>query len=163
MDGEDIFHTALGSALAALSLMSLYLAFPLFVSVALVLLLCLYIILLLVECGRRSKHPDKAPMIFSLPNRGCALLLAALLIVSNVSGFASIYLQSKSIEKAEAVVIDDPVDALYFSSVTVTTLGYGDFLPNSEGRKYVIFQLASGLLLLLFVFPVIASRVSNWQ
>ncbi len=41
------------------------------------------------------------------------------------------------------------MDFLYFSAVTITTLGYGDILPNSTLiRCMVMFQTLSGLIVI---------------
>lgn len=44
-------------------------------------------------------------------------------------------------------------DALYFSLITVSTVGYGEIVPISNGIKVVVtLQIVSGVLLLLFGF-----------
>lgn len=44
-------------------------------------------------------------------------------------------------------------DALYFSLITVSTVGYGEIVPISNGIKMVVaVQIVSGVLLLLFGF-----------
>ena len=46
-------------------------------------------------------------------------------------------------------------EALYFSGVTITTLGYGDVTPDHLiGRLVVLFEVFSGLLILLFAISV---------
>ena len=46
-------------------------------------------------------------------------------------------------------------EALYFSGVTITTLGYGDVTPDHlVGRLVVLFEVFSGLLILLFAISV---------
>lgn len=44
-------------------------------------------------------------------------------------------------------------DFLYFSAVTITTLGYGDILPNSGGIRFlVMIETIAGVIILgLFV------------
>lgn len=43
------------------------------------------------------------------------------------------------------------IDFVYFSTVTQTTLGYGDILPNSAVvRMFVIIQVISGILIIVF-------------
>ncbi|MBT5868661.1 MAG: two pore domain potassium channel family protein [Nitrospinaceae bacterium] len=65
--------------------------------------------------------------------------------------------------KDKTEVMRDPLDAFYFSAVTLTTLGYGEFRPiGSDARLAVVCQLASGVLLLLFGVPIVASRISSW-
>ncbi len=131
-------------------------------------------------------------LIFELPSRAGAVFLFLLFLVSNIMAFAHIYVKTEQIQKPLSVekiqeqeecakecasdkkcangctkekteVMRDSLDAIYFSAVTLTTLGYGEFLPiGSEARNYVVFQLISGILILLFGVPVLASRISSW-
>jgi hypothetical protein len=49
------------------------------------------------------------------------------------------------------------VDFLYFSTITQSTVGYGDILPNSTSvRGVVMFQCILSLGLVSFVIAVIA-------
>ncbi|MDF2629796.1 MAG: hypothetical protein K0R39_3627 [Symbiobacteriaceae bacterium] len=51
------------------------------------------------------------------------------------------------------------VDALYFSSVTITTVGYGDITPGAWGLKLLtMFQTLSGMVLLAVSFTVYVSH-----
>ena len=57
----------------------------------------------------------------------------------------------------------DRIDALYYSSVTFSTVGYGDFIATSRAaRVLVIWQLVTGMLMLLGVFPLIVGRISDF-
>jgi Ion channel len=57
-----------------------------------------------------------------------------------------------------------PSDAAYFSLVTITTLGYGEYTPQcTEGRKLVMCELLSGALLPFFAFPVLGSRLAQFD
>lgn len=54
--------------------------------------------------------------------------------------------------KRELVSALSPVDFIYFSFITMTTLGYGDILPNSTFvRGLVILQVMVGIFLLVVV------------
>jgi hypothetical protein len=57
-------------------------------------------------------------------------------------------------------VLTDKTDAIYFSSVTIMTVGYGDFAPRGNAEWFVIWELASGAMLLLIILPVLASRLA---
>jgi voltage-gated potassium channel len=48
------------------------------------------------------------------------------------------------------------VDALYFSVITLTTIGYGDFSPTTDGGKlFTIFYIFIGLgMILTFINAV---------
>lgn len=175
MDKSDWRHLGIGFALTALGVLSVVCNFYLCISILLIILFCSYVVLLLVECAHRSKKAseltegqkasDIKPLIFELPNRSWAILLVFFLVTSNVSIFANVYLCSDGIFYEENTAenrLQNKWDAIYFSAVTVTTLGYGDFLPNQSSRKYVVLQLNTGLLLLLFIIPVVAGRLSTW-
>ena len=54
---------------------------------------------------------------------------------------------------------------LYFSTVTITTLGFGDFVPQRWGtmaQVIVIFELLTGLFFVIGVFTrIVASKKTN--
>jgi hypothetical protein len=55
-------------------------------------------------------------------------------------------------------------DAVYFSTVTMTTVGYGDFTPSTPlSRGLVVSQLLSGLGLLALLFPLVISRFADFE
>ena len=38
-------------------------------------------------------------------------------------------------------MVTSPIDSLYFSTITITTLGYGDILPvNNTGKFLVVIE-----------------------
>jgi len=61
--------------------------------------------------------------------------------------FAYVYMQL-GIHSAETGDTKDPTTCLYFSAVTFTTLGYGDFAPTSEARLIAAFEAFFGYLFL---------------
>lgn len=167
MESADIKHIVAGTVLAILSFTSLYCGWNIVVSIILAIALSLYIILLFIQCAFRAKDNDGTTntSIFPLPSRTWALLLVILFVFSNVMLFSNMYLKSEGIidqSQDTKVIMENKIDAVYFSLVTLTTLGYGDFIPNKDGRCYVIFHLTTGFLLLLVIIPVVASRVTTW-
>lgn len=87
-----------------------------------------------------------------------------LAVYVSIFGFATIYRQSGLVESG--VVTHEPLDALYFSIVTWTTLGYGDFQPVEAVRLLAALQAMLGtlfipLLLAAIVFTLQKSELPN--
>jgi hypothetical protein len=85
-----------------------------------------------------------------------------------VIGFAVLYLNCGCVVQTGnvAMPLQGAIAALYYSLVTMTTLGYGDFIPSRPiGRLLVIGQLTTTISFLLFLVPalisVFASRLSR--
>jgi len=106
-----------------------------------------------------------------LPHLPSALFMVPALFLVLVMSFAELYAANGTIQRMK---LDNRIekigpqsdrwDATYFSLVTITTLGYGDFVPQeTSGRKIVIGELLSGVLLLLFAIPVVGSRLASFD
>src|SRR5262249_55899971 len=55
-------------------------------------------------------------------------------------------------------VIHDPMISLYFSVVTWTTLGYGDFSPaNNYGRAFAMWEALNGYLVMAILIAALIS------
>ncbi|MFC1769109.1 potassium channel family protein [Nanoarchaeota archaeon] len=51
------------------------------------------------------------------------------------------------------------LDSAYFSAATMTTVGYGDFVPvTNAGKLFTIFLMFSGIGIVLFGLSVVAGR-----
>jgi voltage-gated potassium channel Kch len=57
------------------------------------------------------------------------------------------------------------LDAFYFSTITLTTVGYGDFSPQTDaGKLFTIFYLLFGIGVLLAFIAVIADHaIKNYS
>jgi Ion channel len=102
-----------------------------------------------------------------LPTRQVALVTVPALLLILVMSFAKLYIVNGQIGRmidSKVETLEDPRDAAYFSLVTITTLGYGDYTPQKTGaRMLVIGELLSGALLLFFAFPVLGSRLAMFD
>ena len=105
--------------------------------------------------------PDWMDKVFPTRLAGCIVVVS--LLVTLILGFASIYFALNSSASFGEHPFKSSFDAIYFSYVTITTLGYGDFSPVSDcAKSAVLFQLSSGILLLFGVFPLLISRISDF-
>jgi len=76
--------------------------------------------------------------------------------VLTIAAYAAIYTQFDLIVDTDGGFVDDPIDAIYFGTLTFTTLGFGDFQPSPASeiaRILVTSQAALGAILIaIFVF-----------
>jgi hypothetical protein len=89
-----------------------------------------------------------------------SLIMLLINYVEIILCFSLLHLCSGWIELSECGnILSHPIDALYFSTVTITTLGYGDFRPfNLWGRFLVSSEVVVGLLFVLLVFADFIQR-----
>jgi len=93
-------------------------------------------------------------------NRTFMLLLINYLEM--IIGFAALYIYTGSIATEEIYKITSSWDALYFSVVTISTLGYGDFYPNCEmGQFLIVAQTLMGIVFILLVFSTVLTGISG--
>lgn len=95
-----------------------------------------------------------------IPDRHHALGVLLLLLLATVVGFGALYIGRTDI-KLGAATLESATDAIYFSAVTLVTLGYGDVLPTAAPAKHmVMWEMASGLIFLILALPILTSRLS---
>ena len=102
-----------------------------------------------------------------LPARTTALVTLPVLLGALIAAFGGLYLSTRG-GVVDAQSPPEPLvgrlDALYFSCVTITTLGYGDFHPVSAAAKWMVMgELGSGILMLVGAVPLLIARLSTWQ
>jgi hypothetical protein len=88
-------------------------------------------------------------------------LLACVLVVlgSATSYFSALAPEGDGLVSADGKLIASAADALYFSVVTFTSLGYGDIAPHGSARIVASFVVLSGLFLVaVFVGKVASER-----
>jgi Ion channel len=73
-----------------------------------------------------------------------------------------LYLHFGAIRNQEGKIVTSWVDALYFSSTTMLTVGFGDLTPLAHsGRLLILFQYASLIVFLLLMLPLVLSVFSD--
>ena len=129
----------------------------------------IYLLMVLVFSAVRSDgleaDADYKPCQFIkwfFPTRLIGLALFVLFAYTLITAFAALYLQLATVAHFSQEICNVK-DAIYFSFVTITTLGYGEFHPVSDvAKELVVLQLGSGLLLLFGAFPLLISRISTF-
>ena len=101
-----------------------------------------------------NRHPW---MTGFLPTRRTAgLLVATLLFVAVISGFAGLYVGTEVF-----LSVKTPLDALYISFFI---MGFTDYSPApGYGQLVVLGQLVSSILLVVALFPLLISRISTFK
>jgi hypothetical protein len=193
VDTVNKWHLAAGFVVAALGALSWLLGWNSGASAVAVLLSNAYLVSILVEASLRAQQQRKVlngvaqpkPHRFmKFPEQTWSLLQVQFLLIVVICGFANLYVKSGDIRyqgptaaleqpghevadsqplKANFAPSVDRVDALYFSAVTLSTVGFGDFVPtSSKARLLVLWELGTGMLMLLGVFPLIVGRISDF-
>jgi voltage-gated potassium channel Kch len=190
VDKATKIHIFLSGFLAATSISALYFLWNGLVSGVVIILVNAYLIAMLLEAAFRSAAERKVEnhallakpaRFFSFPARTWTWLLIIFIVSASISGFANMYIYSadivyigpvleitnlgveSKITIPPASILETRIEALYFSLVTMITLGYGDFLPvSTAARMLVMWQLATGGLLVIGVFPLIISRDADF-
>ncbi len=56
------------------------------------------------------------------------------------------------------------LDSVYFSAITLTTIGYGDFSPQTDtGKIFTIFFALAGVGMVVYLFSIIGRSVFNLE
>jgi len=89
---------------------------------------------------------------WDLRSRNRSLILLIINYIEMIVAFAALYLNTSSVSPSNGQPISAPIDALYFSLVTITTLGYGDVTPcNTTGKVLVFSETLAGLVFIVIV------------
>lgn len=99
---------------------------------------------------------------FGIASARRALILLVLNYASIAVGFAALYQLTGTITYSyPETAPKTPMDFLYFSIVTITTLGYGDMRPTGQGRQFVCVEALSGLFLLVLILAAILPELQR--
>jgi len=92
-----------------------------------------------------------------------SLIILMLNYFEIVIGFAILYLTTSSIGYSESnTIISTPLEGVYFSTITLTTLGYGDLNPiNSTGQLLSIIEPIFGFVLIILIVGVIINGIKD--
>jgi voltage-gated potassium channel len=103
---------------------------------------------------------ETSPWTAKIVRRSVAIALTNFL--ESIVAFAILYQRTESVvQSGTATAIGSATDALYFSFVTMTTLGYGDYVPGTTlGRWLVMCELSTTILFVLFLLPALMSVFS---
>lgn len=105
---------------------------------------------------------DRYDQNWGLRSLNRSLILLMINYSELVIGFAALFLSSGSIGNSQGNSIILKSDALYFSVVTITTLGYGDYRPiDILGRWLCSAEAIMGLVLIVLVIGTFLSGVKN--
>ena len=132
-----------------------------------VLLTDIFLLVILWEASLRHSDAGGVKVShFDFPHKFTSIFLVLYILVALVLCFGRLYLWSDGVHTAPpgSELLNSRLDAVYFSAVTITTLGYGDFVPFTRGARWlVIGELASGVLLLIMTIPIVASRLASFE
>ena len=86
-----------------------------------------------------------------------------------IIGFAILYLYFNAIHfpgysYSLSRPVTSSIQAIYFSTVTITTLGYGDILPSNDiGKSLVVLETLLGIILIVCVLSKFLSSTKGLQ
>jgi hypothetical protein len=93
-----------------------------------------------------------------------SLVIVLLNFFEIVVAFAILYAATGSIASSAHpdIFIDSPGLAFYYSLITISTVGYGDYVPaNSVGRALAMVEVSTMLLFLIYLLPALISTFSS--
>lgn len=132
-------------------------------SISAVALINLYLISCVAEAALRSDSGVGEKIFLQLPSRTCSLFLVPLCIIAAVVSYAGLFQFYGEIKATVDTAVELTWEEyIYFSAVTLTTLGYGDFVPiDALTRWLVLAELGTGVVLVLIAVSLVASRISE--
>ena len=104
---------------------------------------------------------DSQPKKWGLRSVERSLLLALINLYEIAVAYAILYLSIGHVITKSRTPIASALQSLYFSFVTMTTLGYGEFWPADDlTRGLVICQLSTEVLYIAAVLPVLVGSLA---
>ena len=104
-------------------------------------------------------HPNKDRLASVVESISGTKLLIAYVVVIFACGiiFYLLTLAGHGLRASDGQSNISFVDCLYFSVITISTVGYGDYNPIGFGRLLTVFEIAFGLFSLAFVIAKLSS------
>lgn len=91
-----------------------------------------------------------------------ALILSLINITEIIFWFSIFYQRFYYLFKSEYVCLNSCIGSIYFSVVTMTTLGYGDIIPIKDiSRIAIIIQSLIGIFFAIVIISSIASSIKK--
>lgn len=107
---------------------------------------------------------DRYKKNWGLRSLNRSLVLLFINYIEIIVGFATLYLVTDSVGYKICVPLSSRLDALYFSVITITTLGYGDIKPIAEVGKWLsLTETVMGFILIVLVIGSFLTGVRNIQ
>ncbi len=100
-----------------------------------------------------TEHPNKWINLLPIVKVSNIVILMFLVSVAEVLLWASVYIGLDAIEDLE--------NALYFSMVTYTTLGYGDIVLQEKWHLLASFQAANGIIMFGWTTSIVIAVVTH--
>jgi hypothetical protein len=95
---------------------------------------------------------DRYQQKWGLRSLNRSLILLLINYLELIVGFSILYLHTNSVGTSSGGLLVAPVESLYYSVVTITTLGYGDYAPiTSTGQWLVMVETLLGFVLVALV------------
>jgi hypothetical protein len=118
-------------------------------------------VLLIAMSVRRSLREH---WLIEFAHRFYFILIFFFLLAGLIVSFGRMYIDSgcvyRTADNPPKYALEEPNEAIYFSTVTIMTVGYGDFAPRGNAEMLVVWEMASGAMVLLIILPVLASRLA---
>jgi hypothetical protein len=87
-----------------------------------------------------------------------SITIVALNFYEATAAFAVLYRATGEVHDSQGRALASSIASLYYSLVTMATLGYGDFAPSTDLTRFIVIcQICTSLLLLAFIIPGIIS------
>jgi len=96
------------------------------------------------------------------PTRPGALILFLILLSALIVAFGSVYLWIGEISRDHHIVLMDWGHALFFSTITMTTLGAAGEHAEGVARIIVVCEIFSGITMLVVALPLLVGRLVMW-